>query len=35
MLVPSRNAYAGLFETGAADIDVNALHQGFIRGLKQ
>jgi D-arginine dehydrogenase len=26
---------AGLFEPGAADIDVNALHQGFIRGLKQ
>lgn len=25
----------GLFESGAADIDVNALHQGFIRGLKQ
>ena len=25
----------GLFEPGAADIDVNALHQGFIRGLKQ
>jgi D-arginine dehydrogenase len=28
-------AQAGLFEPGAADIDVNALHQGFIRGLKQ
>lgn len=25
----------GLFEPGAADIDVNAVHQGFIRGLKQ
>ena len=28
-------AQRGLFEPGAADIDVNALHQGFIRGLKQ
>jgi len=28
-------AQAGMFEPGAADIDVNALHQGFIRGLKQ
>jgi D-arginine dehydrogenase len=28
-------AQAGLFEPGAADIDVNSLHQGFIRGLKQ
>jgi len=28
-------AQAGLFEPDAADIDVNALHQGFIRGLKQ
>jgi D-arginine dehydrogenase len=28
-------ASRGLFEPGAADIDVNALHQGFIRGLKQ
>ncbi len=28
-------ARLGLFEPGAADIDVNALHQGFIRGLKQ
>jgi D-arginine dehydrogenase len=28
-------ARRGLFEPGAADIDVNALHQGFIRGLKQ
>jgi D-arginine dehydrogenase len=28
-------AQLGLFEPGAADIDVNALHQGFIRGLKQ
>jgi D-arginine dehydrogenase len=30
-----RFAQAGMFEPGAADIDVNALHQGFIRGLKQ
>jgi len=28
-------AQLGLFEPGAADVDVNALHQGFIRGLKQ
>jgi D-arginine dehydrogenase len=28
-------ARRGLFEPGAADIDVNSLHQGFIRGLKQ
>lgn len=28
-------AHLGLFEPGAADIDVNSLHQGFIRGLKQ
>jgi D-arginine dehydrogenase len=28
-------ANRGLFEPGAADIDVNSLHQGFIRGLKQ
>jgi D-arginine dehydrogenase len=28
-------AYRGLFEPGAADIDVNALHQAFIRGVKQ
>jgi D-arginine dehydrogenase len=28
-------AHLGLFEPDAADIDVNALHQGFIRGLKQ
>ncbi len=28
-------AQLGLFEPGAADIDVNAVHQGFIRGLKQ
>jgi D-arginine dehydrogenase len=28
-------AQTGLFEPGAADIDVNSLHQGFIRGLKQ
>ena len=28
-------AQLGFFEPGAADIDVNALHQGFIRGLKQ
>jgi D-arginine dehydrogenase len=34
VLVPEY-AQAGLFEPGAADIDVNALHQGFIRGLKQ
>lgn len=27
-------AAAGLLEIGAADIDVNAVHQGFIRGLK-
>jgi D-arginine dehydrogenase len=30
-----QSARRGLFEPGAADIDVNALHQGFIRGLKQ
>jgi D-arginine dehydrogenase len=34
VLVPE-HAQAGLFEPGAADIDVNSLHQGFIRGLKQ
>lgn len=34
VLVPEF-AQAGLFEPGAADIDVNSLHQGFIRGLKQ
>jgi D-arginine dehydrogenase len=37
-LVPvlvTEHAQAGLFEPGAADIDVNSLHQGFIRGLKQ
>jgi D-arginine dehydrogenase len=28
-------AQLGYFEPGAADIDVNSLHQGFIRGLKQ
>jgi D-arginine dehydrogenase len=28
-------AHLGLYEPGAADIDVNTLHQGFIRGLKQ
>jgi len=28
-------ARLGLLEPGAADIDVNSLHQGFIRGLKQ
>ncbi|HEU5133700.1 MAG TPA: FAD-binding oxidoreductase [Steroidobacteraceae bacterium] len=28
-------AHAGIFEPGAADIDVNALHQGFMRGLRQ
>jgi len=37
-LVPvleSQFAHTGLFEPGAADIDVNSLHQGFIRGVKQ
>jgi len=34
VLVPE-HAHTGLFEPGAADIDVNALHQGFIRGLRQ
>ena len=34
VLVPE-HAQSGMFEPGAADIDVNALHQGFIRGLKQ
>jgi D-arginine dehydrogenase len=34
VLAPSF-AHAGLFEPGAMDIDVNALHQGFMRGLKQ
>ena len=29
------SARLGLFEPEAADIDVNAVHQGFIRGLKQ
>lgn len=29
------HACQGLFEPGAADIDVNSLHQGFIRGLRQ
>jgi D-arginine dehydrogenase len=28
-------ARRGFYEPGAADIDVNTLHQGFIRGLKQ
>jgi D-arginine dehydrogenase len=28
-------AQAGLFEPGAMDIDVNSLHQGFMRGLRQ
>lgn len=28
-------AKRGFYEPGAADIDVNTLHQGFIRGLKQ
>ena len=28
-------AHIGLFESDAADIDVNALHQGFLRGMKQ
>jgi D-arginine dehydrogenase len=30
-----RFAQVGLYEPGATDIDVNSLHQGFIRGLKQ
>jgi D-arginine dehydrogenase len=37
-LVPvlvSEYAHLGIHEPGAADVDVNALHQGFIRGLKQ
>jgi D-arginine dehydrogenase len=34
VLVPE-HAHLGLFEPGAADIDVNSLHQGYIRGLKQ
>jgi D-arginine dehydrogenase len=29
------HARFGLFEPGAADIDVNSLHQGFIRGIRQ
>lgn len=28
-------AQLGLYEPGAADIDVNELHQGFLRGLRQ
>jgi D-arginine dehydrogenase len=28
-------AHSALFERGAADIDVNALHQGFLRGLRE
>lgn len=28
-------AFAGMREVGAADIDVNALHQGYLRGLRQ
>jgi D-arginine dehydrogenase len=28
-------AFAGMREIGAADIDVNALHQGYLRGLRQ
>jgi len=28
-------AQLGLFEPGAADVDVHSLHQGFIRGIKQ
>ena len=28
-------AFAGMREGGAADLDVNALHQGYLRGLKQ
>jgi D-arginine dehydrogenase len=38
MLVPvlePQFASLGVLEPGAADIDVNALHQGFIRGLKE
>jgi D-arginine dehydrogenase len=34
VLVPEY-AHLGIHEPGAADVDVNALHQGFIRGLKQ
>jgi D-arginine dehydrogenase len=34
VLAPSF-AHRGLFEPGAADIDVHSLHQGFLRGLKQ
>ncbi|MEM9105321.1 MAG: FAD-binding oxidoreductase [Pseudomonadota bacterium] len=29
------HAAGGLFESGARDIDVNALHQGFLRGFRQ
>lgn len=29
------HAQCGLFEPDAADIDVNSLHQGFIRGIRQ
>ena len=29
------HAHLGLHEPGAADIDVNSLHQGFLRGLRQ
>jgi D-arginine dehydrogenase len=28
-------AHIGMYEPGAADIDVNSLHQGFLRGLRQ
>ncbi len=34
VLAPA-HAQLGLFEPGAADVDVNSLHQGFLRGLKQ
>jgi D-arginine dehydrogenase len=34
ILKPEASA-AGLLETGAMDIDVDALHQGFLRGLRQ
>ena len=34
-LLRSGHAIGGVFETGARDIDVNGLHQGFLRGFRQ
>lgn len=34
-VLEAEHARCGLFEPGAADIDVNSLHQGFMRGIRQ